>query len=163
MASLFHFRARSENIGACPGLARSLTARIKLDLPAHRAEDGLDPFTARPARPERLMNTKRLRFLARRHRAGLPHHSCPTGGLEPCDAALLAAEVARQRAWADFAYDLLDAHVWGFRAGDWQAGEALAHALEGDDDPPAWRRDPDDPAHIEIDPALWPDSAGHSH
>jgi hypothetical protein len=108
------------------------------------------------------MNVKRLRFLARRHRAGLSSHSCRADGLEPCDAALLAAEVARQRAWADFAYDLLDAHIWGFGAGDWQAGNALAHALEGDDYPPAWRRDPGDAAHIVVDPALWPDIPGHT-
>ncbi len=102
------------------------------------------------------MNTKRLRFLARRHRAGVRHHLCQTDGLEPCDAALLAAEVARQRAWADFAYDLLDAHIWGFGPGDWQASEALAHALEGEDFPPAWGRDLHDPARIVVDPALWP-------
>lgn len=74
----------------------------------------------------------------------------------PCDATLLAAETARQRAWIDFASDLLDAHLWGFAAGDWQAGEALAHALEGSDWPPNWNRDPDDAGRIIVDPAVWP-------
>jgi hypothetical protein len=44
--------------------------------------------------------------------------------------------VARIRAWTDFASDLLDAHLYGFSAGDWQAAEGLAHALEGSDWPP---------------------------
>lgn len=101
------------------------------------------------------MNAKRLNLIARRHRVDL-HHSCSPDGPEPCDAAILVIEVARLRAWAEFASDLLDAHIWGFRAGDWQAGSALAHALDEDDRPPAWRRDPDDPARIVVDPTLWP-------
>jgi hypothetical protein len=104
-----------------------------------------------------LVNAKRLRFLARRHAAGHPPRSCahddPT---TPCDAALLAAEVARIRAWADFASDLLDAHIWGFGPGDWQAAEALAIALYSSDWPPAWKRDPEDHARIIVDPSLWP-------
>jgi hypothetical protein len=108
------------------------------------------------------MNAKRLRFLARRHRVGLPSHKCQTLGSRPCDAGLLAAEVARLRAWAEFASDLLDAYIWGFHAGDWQAGNALAHALEGHDDPPVWQRDPDDAARIVVDPALWPDVPRHT-
>lgn len=68
----------------------------------------------------------------------------------------LTTELARVRAWADFASDLLDAHIWGFGPGDWQAGDALAHALEGNDWPPSWSRDPDDATHIVVDPALWP-------
>jgi hypothetical protein len=69
---------------------------------------------------------------------------------------MLATEVARIRAWTDFAYDLLDAHMYGFAAGDWQASEGLAHALVGSDWPPAWKLDPDDHAHIIVDPSLWP-------
>jgi hypothetical protein len=103
------------------------------------------------------VDTKRLRFLARRHAAGHPlgpcsHHDSST----PCDAALLAIEVARIRAWMDFASDLLDAHIWGFSAGDWQAAEGLAHALEGSDWPPAWKRDPHNAARIIVDPSVWP-------
>ena len=106
------------------------------------------------------MNEKRLRFITRHHAAGRPHRHCPPDARsEPCDAGLLATEVTRQRAWADFASDLLDAHIWGFSAGDWQAAEALAHALLGSDWPPDWRRDPDDPAHIILDAATWPTNA----
>ena len=108
------------------------------------------------------MTPKRLRFLARRHRGGVPDHSCVTDGLDPCDAALLAAEVTRQRAWAEFASALLDAHIWGFGAGDWQGSEALAHALVGDDDPPSWLRDPNDAARVIVDQRLWPNSGGTS-
>jgi hypothetical protein len=129
----------------------------KLDLPGIPAKDDLVSCSTH-VRLDRSapMNVKRLRFLARRHRADLSFAPCRTDGIEPCDAALLAAEVARQRAWVDFASDLLDAHIWGFGAGDWQASEALAHALEGEDYPPAWQQDPDDPAHIVVGHALWP-------
>jgi hypothetical protein len=103
------------------------------------------------------MNQKRLRAIARRHVAGRPSHRCTHDpGIAPCDAAVLATELARQRAWADFAYDLLDAHIAGFGAGDWQASEALAHALVGADWPPRWARDADDPTHIVVDTLLWP-------
>jgi len=103
------------------------------------------------------MNQKRLQALARRHAAGRPSHRCTHDpGSARCDAAVLATELARQRAWADFASDLLDAHIWGFSAGDWQASEALAHALLGADRPPHWARDPDDPAHIVVDESVWP-------
>ena len=74
----------------------------------------------------------------------------------PCDAALLATEVARIRAWADFASDLLDAHIWGFSAGDWQAAEGLAHVLYGVAWPPEWKRDPEDATRIIVDPSVWP-------
>ncbi len=105
------------------------------------------------------MNAKRLLSLARRHAAGHPPRSCSHDApATPCDAALLATEVARIRAWTDFAYDLLDAHLYGFSAGDWQASEGLAHALEGSDWPPAWSLDPDDHAHIVVDPSVWPTS-----
>jgi hypothetical protein len=105
------------------------------------------------------MNEKRLRSLARRHRAGQPSITCAHPE-EPalCDAVELAVEVARLRAWADFAEDLLDAHIWGFGPGDWQAADALAHALSGSDWPPTWRRDLDDAAHIIVDESLWPTS-----
>ena len=102
------------------------------------------------------MNAQRLRSLARRHSAGHPPRPCRHDQAGPCDASLLAAEVARQRAWADFASDLLDAHIWGFRSGDWQAADALAHSLEGSDRPPDWRRDPDDASRVIVDPAVWP-------
>ena len=103
------------------------------------------------------VNAKRLRFLARRHAAGHPPRPCSQDDTAtPCDAALLATEVARIRAWMDFASDLLDAHIWGFSAGDWQAAEGLAHALEGSDWPPDWKRDLDDPACIIVDPSVWP-------
>ncbi len=101
------------------------------------------------------MNEQRTDALARRHQPGSPSLSCDHGDA-PCDAAEIAAELARVRAWADFADDLLNAHIAGFGSGDWQAGEALAHALFGDDLPPAWSRDPEDPAHVVVDPALWP-------
>ena len=74
----------------------------------------------------------------------------------PCDAALLATEAARLRARPDFASDLLDAHLSGFSASDWQGAEGLAHALEGSDWPPDWKRDLDDPARIIVDPSVWP-------
>ena len=64
--------------------------------------------------------------------------------------------MARIRAWTDFASDLLDAHIWGFSAGDWQAAVGLAHALEGSDWPPDWKRDLDNPACIIVDPSVWP-------
>ncbi len=103
------------------------------------------------------MNAKRLRFLARRHGAGRPPRPCSHDNpAKPCDAAVLATEVARSRAWIDFACDLLDAHIWGFSAGDWQAAEGLAHALEGSDWPPNWERDPDNAARIIVDPSVWP-------
>lgn len=102
------------------------------------------------------MNEKRLRALARRHRAGGPSLSCDHTAALPCDAGELAQELARIRAWADFASDLLDAHIWGFHPGDWQAGDALAHALFGGDWPPSWSRDPDDAAHVVVDPSQWP-------
>jgi len=103
------------------------------------------------------VNEKRLRFIARRHAAGRPSCSCSHGAqASPCDAALLATEIARQRSWAHFASDLLDAHIWGFGAGDWQAADALAHALEGSDWPPAWKRDLDDATRIIVDPLSWP-------
>ena len=103
------------------------------------------------------MNEQRIDALARRHEPGSPPVSCDHAG-GPCDAADLAAELARVRAWADFAYDLLDAHISGFTSGDWQASEALADALVGEDWPPAWSRDPEEPAHIIVDPARWPTS-----
>ena len=106
------------------------------------------------------MNEKRLRLLARHHRAGQPATTCSHQESAPCEAAQLAAEVARLRAWADFAEDLLDAHIWGFGAGDWQAADALAHATQGSDWPPAWRRDLDDAAHIIVDESVWP-TPGH--
>lgn len=56
----------------------------------------------------------------------------------------------------DFASDLLDAHIWGFSAGDWQAAEALAKALYGSDWPPDWKRDRDNPTSIIVDPSVWP-------
>jgi hypothetical protein len=103
------------------------------------------------------VNAKRLRFLARRHAAGHPPRPCSHDDTAtPCDAALLATEVTRIRAWMDFASDLLDAHIWGFSAGDWQAAEGLAHALEGSDWPPDWNRDLDNPACIIVDPSVWP-------
>ena len=103
------------------------------------------------------MNALRLRLLARRHAAGQPprpcsHHDPAT----PCDAALLVTEVARLRAWMDFASDLLDAHIWGFGPGDWQAAEGLAIALYSSDSPPNWKRDRGNPARIIVDPSLWP-------
>jgi len=52
--------------------------------------------------------------------------------------------------------DLLDAHIWGFSAGDWQAAEAMAPALEGADWPPDWMRDRDNAARIIVDPSVWP-------
>ena len=65
------------------------------------------------------MKAKRLLALARRHAQSGLSASCSHGpGSPPCDAALLAAEVARVRAWADFASDLLDAHLWGFGSGN---------------------------------------------
>ena len=103
------------------------------------------------------MNEQRLRALARRHEAGGPSLSCDHSGA-PCDAAELAAELTRVRAWADFASDLLDAHIWGFRSGDCQAADALAIALVGGRWPPAWSRDPEDAAHIIVDPRQWPTS-----
>ena len=103
------------------------------------------------------MNEGRLRRLASRHQVGAPSRRCShDSGLARCDAASLSAEVARQRAWIDFASDLLDAHIWGFSPGDWQASEALAHALFGSDWPPSWARDADDPARIIVDEAEWP-------
>lgn len=103
------------------------------------------------------MHQKRLRFLARRHAAGHPPRPCShEDASTACDAALLATEVARIRAWADFASDLLDAHIWGFSAGDWQAAEGLAHVLYGVDWPPEWKRDPEDAARIIVDPSVWP-------
>ena len=103
------------------------------------------------------MNPKRLRLLARRHGVGRPTRPCShDDAATPCDTALLAAEVARIRAWADFAYDLLDAHIWGFSAGDWQAAEGLAIALHGSDWPPDWTRDRKNPSRIIVDPAVWP-------
>lgn len=101
------------------------------------------------------MDDERISALASRHQAGGPSLTCDHGG-SPCDAAELAAELARVRTWADFASDLLDAHIWGFRSGDWQAGDALAHALCGSDWPPEWSRDPEDAAHIVVDPDSWP-------
>lgn len=90
------------------------------------------------------MNKRRLRQIARHHGADRPHRPCPVdSSSDPCDAALLAAEVTRLRVWADFASDLLDAHIWGFGPGDWQASDALAHALLGSDEAPRWRRDRD--------------------
>jgi hypothetical protein len=65
-------------------------------------------------------------------------------------------ELARVRAWIEFASDLLDAHFWGFGAGDWQAAEALAHTLAGSDWPPEWMRDPDDAARVIVDSRVWP-------
>ncbi len=103
------------------------------------------------------MHAKRLRFLARRHAAGHPPRSCShEDTTTPCDAAFLATEVARIRAWADFASDLLDAHIWGFSAGDWQAADGLAHVLYGVDWPPEWKRDPENAARIIVDPSVWP-------
>lgn len=64
--------------------------------------------------------------------------------------------MARIRVWIEFASDLLDAHIWGFSAGDWQAAEGLAHALEDSVWPPHWKRDLDDPARIVVDPSAWP-------
>ena len=105
------------------------------------------------------MNAKRLRFLARRHAAGHPPRPCSHDDPEtPCDAAMLATEVARIRAWTDFASDLLDAHIWGFSPGDWQAAEGLAIALYSSDWPPEWKRDSEDAAHIIVDPLVWPTS-----
>jgi len=105
------------------------------------------------------MNEKRLASLTRRHAAGRPTTTCShQAESAPCDAAELANELARVRAWADFAEDLLDAHIWGFGPGDWQAADALAHATQGSDWPPAWRRDLDDAAHIIVDERLWPTS-----
>ena len=106
-----------------------------------------------------LVNAKRLRFLARRHPAGHPPRPCSQyDAATPCDAAVLATEVARIRAWMDFASDLLDAHIWGFGPGDWQAAEGLAIALYGSDWPPDWKRDPDNAARIIVDPSVWPTS-----
>ena len=103
------------------------------------------------------MKAKRLLALARRHAQSGLSASCSHGpGSPPCDAALLAAEVARVRAWADFASDLLDAHLWGFGSGDWQAADALAHIEYGEDWPPDWRRDPDDAARIVVEEDSWP-------
>ena len=103
------------------------------------------------------MNEDRLRRLASRHQVGAPSRCCSHDSRLPdCDAASLSAEMARHRAWIDFAYDLLDAHIWGFGPGDWQASEALAHALVGSDWPPAWARDEEDPAHIIVDKTQWP-------
>ena len=101
------------------------------------------------------MNDDDIRAIASHHQVDSPPLQCDhKTGL--CDAARLAVELARVRAWADFASDLLDAHIWGFRSGDWQAGDALAHAFACDDWPPEWSRDPDNAAHIVVDPALWP-------
>lgn len=103
------------------------------------------------------MNEDRLRRLVIRHQVGAPSRRCSHHpGLAVCDAATLSAELARERAWIDFSSDLLDAHIWGFSPGDWQASEALAHATFGSDWPPAWARDEDDPAHIIVDAAVWP-------
>jgi hypothetical protein len=130
---------------------------IRFDLMQPVADDGIADLTARPARPERLVNALRLRLLARRHAAGHPPRTCSHDDpATPCDAALLVTEVTRIRAWADFASDLLDAHLYGFSAGDWQASEGLAHALYGSDWPPAWKRDRGNPARIIVDPSLWP-------
>ncbi len=97
----------------------------------------IDFFKHPHVRPDRSapVNAKRLRLLTRCHSTGRPGLTCSREGGATCDAASLAAEVARQRAWADFASDLLDAHIWGFGPGDWQASEALAHALVGSDWP----------------------------
>ena len=107
------------------------------------------------------MNADDLHRLARRH-ATNPHPSACSDidPVSPCDAVALAREVERQRAWADFASDLLDAHIWGFGPGDWQAADALAHALVGTDWPPPWKRDPDDAKRIIVDPARWSYSNG---
>jgi hypothetical protein len=103
------------------------------------------------------MNRKRLRDLARRHAAGHPSRTCShEAESTPCDAHLLAAEIERMAAWADFASDLLDAHIFGFGPGDWQAADALAHLIAGDDWPPEWHRDLEDAAHIIVDPQAWP-------
>jgi hypothetical protein len=99
----------------------------------------------------------RLRLLARRHAAGHPPRPCShDNAATSCDAALLVTEVARIRAWADFASDLLDAHLYGFSAGDWQAAEGLAIALYSSDWPPTWKRDLNNPARIIVDPSRWP-------
>lgn len=106
-----------------------------------------------------LVNAKRLRFLARRHAAGHPPRRCShVDPATPCDATLLATEIARLHAWTDFASDLLDAHIWGFGPGDWQAAEGLAIALYGSDWPPEWKHDSEDAAHIIVDPLVWPTS-----
>ena len=103
------------------------------------------------------MNADDLRRIAARHTTGAHPSGCPDTDPEvACDAAALAREVERQRAWADFASDLLDAHIWGFGPGDWQAADALAHALVGTDWPPPWKRDPNDAKHIIVDPTRWP-------
>ena len=69
-------------------------------------------------------------------------------------------EIARLLAWIDFASELIDAHIWGFRSGDWQAGDALAHALCDTDWPPSFRRDDDDPTLIHIIEGVWPTTSG---
>jgi hypothetical protein len=43
-----------------------------------------------------------------------------------------------------------------FSAGDWQAAEGLAHALEGSDWPPEWKGDADNPTRVIVDPSVWP-------
>ena len=110
------------------------------------------------------MDRKHLQALARRHGEGQPPRTCTHDpSTNSCDAAVLAVELRRLRAWADFASDLLDAHIWGFSEGDWQASEALAHALECADWPPPWAREADDPAHIVVDGSLWPTTSGTSN
>lgn len=121
------------------------------------ADDGFAGLTARPARPERPVNALRLRLLARRHAAGHPPRPCSHDDpATPCDAALLVTEITRLRAWADFASGLLDAHMYGFAAGDWQAAEGLAIARYSSDWPPDWKRNRGSPARIIVDPSLWP-------
>ena len=43
-----------------------------------------------------------------------------------------------------------------FGLGHLRRCRAIAHALVGDDWPPAWARDPEDPAQVAVDPTLWP-------
>lgn len=103
------------------------------------------------------MNPLRLRLLTRRHGASQPPRSCSHDDPgAPCDAELLLAEVARICAWTEFASGLLDAHIWGFGSGDWQAAEALAIARYSSDWPPDWKRDRGNPARVIVDPSVWP-------
>jgi len=130
-----------------------------LDLRRLLTEDAIADLTARPARPERTRECE-ASSLARPPPC---RGSSPSSLLSRRSGIVLRRRPAGYRGGpdsclTDFAYDLLDAHMYGFSAGDWQAAEGLAHALVGSDWPPDWKRDSEDAAHIIVDPLVWPTS-----